>query len=157
VPSIEIVCVGQKAPLSVPGLPFAVESETHLRSHRSPNPIWQADFDRLAGCIYHLGNPDLRENAHGRAFFAYDLLSDRSREGDLGLLEFASPLKAAMSSLLDALLSASPQRQVVLTSDWQFGPSQRTRGDFGDLAEFWKAHDRGELRLNGLYVIRKAS
>src|SRR5579864_4371248 len=77
VPSIEIICIGQLNAGGFSHLPFAVESGTELKSHRMPRPLFQEDFAGLKGCIYHLGNPDLKTRRKNRIFFAYDLLGDR--------------------------------------------------------------------------------
>jgi hypothetical protein len=79
VPSIEIVCIGQLASIDFNDLPFAVESSAELKSHRIPKPLFQKDSSDLQGCIYHLGNPDLKAQRTGRIFFAYELLSDPAR------------------------------------------------------------------------------
>jgi hypothetical protein len=152
-PSIEIVCVGQRWPLDLPELPFAVQSEPERRSHRSPEPRWQADFDSLDGWIYHLGNPDLRYRSDAMFFFAYELLSERSRHEANGLLAFDPEFRGALEWLLDRLITVSLVRRIVFTSDWQFGPQASTRGRYQTLPDFWRAHDNGGLRVNALYDI----
>ena len=76
-PSIEIVCVDQIEVSDFSHLPFAIKAMTTLKSDRSPRPLFQPDFDALKGCIYHLGNPELKTRERA-LFFAADLLSDRS-------------------------------------------------------------------------------
>ena len=152
-PSIEIVCVGQRLPLDLPELPFAIQSEPELLSHRGPEPRWQADFDRLDGWIYHLGNPDLRYRSDATFFFAWELLSDRSRHDARGVLQFDGQFHQALHWLLARLVTASPVGRIVFTSDWQSGPDASTRGRFDTLLHFWQAHDAGRLHLNGFYEI----
>src|ERR1022692_1742319 len=133
VPSIEIVCIGQTGPIDFSHLSFAVESGRELVSHRIPRPLFRKDFASLTGCIYHLGNPDLKIQKTRRMFFAWDLLSDRVRSSSrptflefrpefmasmhelLGLLMESSPV---MHELLGLLMESSPVRQLLFTSDW---------------------------------------
>ena len=56
-PSIEIVCIDQAEVSHFDNLPFLVEAENRLLSHREPHSLFQREFDVLKGCIYHLLNP----------------------------------------------------------------------------------------------------
>jgi len=153
-PSIEIVCVGQIEVSDFSHLPFAVKAGTTLKSDRSPRPLFQQDFDALKGCIYHLGNPDLKIRKK-RIYFAAHLLSDRSVHASRSMfLEFRPEFVPAVSELLGSLVKSSPVNQVLLTSDYQFGPKRLHRSSPVTLSEFWLLHDSCELRLNGAYPIR---
>ncbi|SRR5579872_613589 len=136
-------------------LPFAVESGMELKSHRTPKPLFGEDFAKLQGCIFHLGNPDLKNRRKGRAFFAYDLLSDRSRSAARPtFLEFRPEFVPGIRELLGSLVQSSPMREVLFTSDWQFGPKRAYRSPIVSLEEFWSLHDARKLRLNAAYPIR---
>lgn len=125
-PSIELICVQQHEPSLLPQLPFAVCSESVLRSHRSPTPLFQSDFDELRGCIYHLGSPFCDDADYEGPFFAYELLSERCRDASPNrFLEFAPEFVSGITSLLSLLLHASPIGLVIFTTDWQFGPRQQ--------------------------------
>lgn len=152
-PSIEIVCVGQLHPTSFDSLPFAIEADTFLKSHRSPHPRFQSDFDQLSGILYHLGNPNLRNDREGRIFFAYELLGRKSREPYVTFLEFAEEYRPHIQVLLADLLRSSPAHRLVFTSDWQFGP-EWTKHE-GELTpeQFWHAHDSRRLLLNARYDV----
>jgi len=54
-PSIEIACISLQETDTPPPASFAVVCERGLLSHRAPSPRFQADFDALSGCLYHLG------------------------------------------------------------------------------------------------------
>ena len=95
-PSIEIVAVGQSEPIEVDDLPFAVIVDRKLRSHRS-HPLFQEDFDRVSGVMYHLGNPELKVDSAGRCFFAYKLLNEESKKGEF--LEFGAAHKPAVQGI----------------------------------------------------------
>ena len=152
-PSIEIVCIGQSEPLDCAGWPFAIEASTKLESHRSPDPRFQTDFDALSGCIYHLGNPELKGRSEG-AFFAYELLSDASQHAEpSGRLEFCADLAGAIFEFVEVLLDASPDSRLLFTSDWQFGPEHTLRLDAVTLTDFKRLHDTGALLLNAAYTI----
>lgn len=152
-PSIEIVCVGQRIPVPVDDLPFAVEGGAALVSHRRPS-LFQGDFDRLQGCIYHLGNPPLRDPSAPGAFFAWDLLSAECRDQEEEVfLQFADKYAAGVALLLERLLNSSPHRRLVFTSDHQFGPASPLRSTETSLADFWRLHDARRLRMNALYPI----
>jgi hypothetical protein len=153
VPSIEIVCVGQERPLPFDDLPFAVASDAALVSHRRPS-LFQEDFDRLQGCLYHLGNPALKNPDAPGCFFAWDLLSPecRAQEAEV-FLQFAGDYTAGVRRLLEALLRSSPQRRLIFTSDHQFGPPTPARLAEVSLEAFWALHDARTLRMNALLPI----
>ena len=152
-PSIEIICIGQLNPGDFSHLPFAVESGTELKSHRSPSPLFREDFASLKGCIYHLGDPELKTRK--RWFVAWDLLSDSSRYAPRStFLEFRAEFIPAMHDLLASLIESSPVHQLLFTSDWQFGPKRPYRSSTMTLDEFWSCHNSRKLRLNGAYLIR---
>jgi hypothetical protein len=153
-PSIEIVAVGQSRPIEVDGFPFAVAADTQLKSHRSPQPRFQEDFDRVSGVMYHLGNPSLKGDSEGRCFFAYKLLSEESKRVDADFLEFDPALRSAAESMLAELITASPKEELIFTSDWQFGPDWTKREAPLSLSEFWMLHDSRRLLLNALYPIK---
>ena len=152
-PSIEIVCIGQLDPSDFSRLPFAVTSGKELKSDRSPKALFQEDFDALEGCIYHLGNPELKARQTG-IVFAWDLLSDRSRDATRPrFLEFRTEFLPTIHELLDLLIESSPVRQLLFTSDWQFGPKRPRRSSAVTLDEFWSLHNSRALRLNAAYPI----
>jgi hypothetical protein len=153
-PSIEIVCVGQERPLEFPDLPFAVASETALLSHRKPS-LFQADFDALKGCLYHLGNPGLKDPSAPGAFFAWEILSPECQGQDT-FLHFAEEHGKAVRALMDTLWLASPVRRLVFTSDHQFGPPAPARFLETSLLEFWRLHESRQLRMNALYPIARS-
>lgn len=153
-PSIEIVAVGQPRPIEVDGFPFAVVADAKLKSHRSPHPRFQEDFDRVSGIMYHLGNPSLKDDRAGRCFFAYDLLSEESRKVEADYLEFAPAFRPAAETMLAELIAGSPTEEVIFTSDWQFGPDWTKREPALSLTEFWRLHDSHRLLLNALYPIK---
>jgi len=155
-PSIEIACLGLTKPLAPPSTSFAVVYEAGLKSHRSPEPRFQRDFNGLSGSLYHIGNPQFATTSSG-PFFAYDVLSEASRHAETpSFLEFAPEHLASAQELVAWLLNASPEGCLLFTSDWQFGPKGARR--FGPLSpgEFWRLHSRRELLLNAAYSIERA-
>jgi hypothetical protein len=153
-PSIEIVCVGQIDVSDFSHLPFAVKGGKVLQSDRAPRPLFQQDFVASKGCIYHLGNPELKNREKG-LFFAADLLSQRSVHASRStFLEFRLEFAPAVSELLASLMGSSPVNQLLFTSDYQFGPKRPHRSPPVTLTEFWSLHDSRKLRLNGAYPIR---
>ena len=154
-PSIELICVQQHEPSLLPQLPFAVSSESVLRSHRSLTPLFQSDFDQLRGCIYHLGSPFCDAPDYDGPFFAYELLSERCRDASPArFFEFAPEFVPGITSLLSLLLHASPVGLVIFTTDWQFGPHPARRYQRVTEHTFWQRHTNQKLRLNALYPIR---
>ncbi len=151
-PSIEIICIDQVDPIVFNDLPFAVEGGTEIKSHRIPRPLFARDFAGLKGCIYHLGNPDLKTHRTGRIFFAYDLLTDQARSASR-FLEFSPDFTPAIHQLLKSLIKSSPVRRLLFTSDWQFGPRRPYRSPILTLDEFWSLHNTQRLRLNAAYPI----
>ncbi|MBI2930809.1 MAG: hypothetical protein HYY16_04090 [Planctomycetes bacterium] len=152
-PSIEIVCVDQERPIQLSDVPFAVESGASLVSHRRPS-LFQADFDRLKGCIYHLGNPALKNPTAPGAFFAWDLLSPECQaQGEELFLQFADKYTAGIRLVMEKLLQSSPQGRLIFTSDHQFGPPTPARFTETSLEAFWTLHNARKLRMNALYPI----
>jgi hypothetical protein len=152
-PSIEIACIGRDVPVPIVADGFAVVSEHGLRSHRVPSRF-QSDFDSLSGCLYHLGNPSLRDPAQGGAFFAYELLSQASRDPfPPSFLEFASAHVEEVRAVLSSILAASPLGRALFTSDWQFGPDWTHRFGPVSLGDFWQLHASRTLYLNSAYEL----
>ena len=151
-PTIEIVCVAQSEPLDFSDLPFAVLAENKPVSHRG---LFQSDFDKLTGCIYHLGNPDLRGDEDG-LFWAYELVNDAiGEETDEAFLKFDDEFVPHVKAMLGQLLAASPIGQVTFSSDWQFGTEDVRRFEAISEQQFWQLHDAGGLRFNALYALGK--
>lgn len=148
-PSLEIICIGQEEPITFSNLPFEVEAERELRSHRSPHPLFQADFDQLQGCIYHVLEPG--------GITVFELLKrnwyddEGNSNGQEENVEFLAEIAPAMYKLLTVLLTSSPSDRVVFTTDYQFGPEEAKRFGSIPLAEFWKLHNAGRVRMNSLY------
>jgi hypothetical protein len=107
-----------------------------------------------AACLYHLGNPTLRDLSKSGLFFAYELLSESSRNQlPPSFLEFASPYRHEAHVVLTEILGASPIRRILFTSDWQFGPEWTHRFGPLSLEAFWQLHDSRKLQLNAAYAI----
>jgi hypothetical protein len=150
-PSIEVICVNQLEPIYFIDLPFRVQAEKELIAHRSPYPLFQSDFDGLKGCIYHL----LEEGG----ITAYELLErdwyddDGNSNGLEDNLEFIEEVAPYVHSMLETLLKSSPVKQVLFTSDYQFGPKPAKRFAPIPFAKFWELHDIGKIRMNAAYWI----
>ena len=143
-PSLEIICINQSEPSNFSRLPFMVEAEKELVSHRSPTPLFQPDFDKLEGCIYHL----LDEGG----VTAYDLLKrDWYKEDDD--VEFRDEYAPFVKNLLEQLLILSPVGQVLFITDYQFGPEGEERHGPISFAGFWQMHNEGKVRMNASYLI----
>ena len=149
-PSIEIICVGQAKPIDFFDLPLAVAAEDSLISHRSPAPLFQADFDELSGCIYHLGNPRLRDPDAPGPYIASELLTTWWK-----VIHFKPEFVPPVRRILQELLAASPEGRLLFTSDYQFGPSVYRYARPIGLETFWKRHDTKRLRANSLTRIAK--
>jgi hypothetical protein len=152
-PSIEIACIGQYAPAPIVATGFAVVGEDRLKSHRVPSRF-QKDFDALSGYLYHLGNRSQRDAGEYGRLFAYELLSEASREPfPPSFLEFSSVHVDEVRAVLSSILAASPVGQVLFTSDWEFGPDWTHRFGPVSLEEFWRLHASRNLYLNSAYAL----
>jgi hypothetical protein len=150
-PTIEVVSIDQSTPIDFSDLPFAVEAENKVQSHRS---LFREFLDQFSGCIYHLGNPNLKHDREGRYFFAYDLLSRRCQdEFPASFLEFDSSYVPSIQGMFSQLLEASPAKKIVFVADWQFGPKNKTMGGEVSPGAFWTMHNNLELRVNSLYLV----
>jgi hypothetical protein len=149
VPLLEIACIGLETPARVAASGLVIQAETGLRS-RSLAPRFQAELDTLAGCLYRLGRAPERDGVVS----AYDLLSAGARAAfPPTKLEFAGPERAKLERVLADLLAASPERRLLVTSDWQYGPEWAHRFGPLTLAEFWALHASGHLYLNTAYEV----
>jgi hypothetical protein len=147
-PSIEIICIGQSQPTDFSKLPFAVVVETQLISHRGSSSLFQKDFDRVKGCIYHVGNPYLKTPDAPGPYFAGQLL-ERWWER----VEFKRQYVPPMNRFMKALLAASPEGRLLFTSDYQFGGRPRRFTKERSLDQFWDLHSAKKLHINALYAI----
>jgi hypothetical protein len=155
-PSIELICINQKEPVTFPDAPFSIIGEDRLVSHRVPSPLFQSDFNALSGCIYHLGDPDLHDRPKQGVFTAYDLLSEQCRSQDETVfLEFNEEYVPFMKNLIQRLLHESPIGKVLFTSDYQFGPRDAQRYGVILSEGFWALHNTRKLRFNTSYEISK--
>ena len=149
-PSLEFVCIGQDEPIKFSQLSFTVEAEKELVSHRRPQPLFQSDFDKLQGCIYHL--LDERDvtafDLFKRDWYGNDSAGD---ETDINV-EFRTEYVDCVKVLLRQLIMSSPTHQLLFTTDYQFGPDEQ-RFEPISLAEFWEIHEAGKLCMNALYSI----
>jgi hypothetical protein len=151
--SIEIACIGLDLPTRISVEGFALVSERGLKSHRMPSRF-QTDFNALSGCLYHLGNPKLRDPTQGGAFFAYELLSEASRDASPpSFLEIAPEHVGEVRVVLANILAASPLGRALFTSDWQFGPEWPHRFGPVGLDDFWQLHASRNLQLNSSYAL----
>ena len=147
-PSLEIVCLDQTRPSDFACIPFAVESETELVSHRGPSSLFQHDFARVNGCMYHIGNPEMKDPKWAGAYIANDLL-DEYWDG----LRFTASYRPQVQELRAALVASSPARRILFTTDYQFGPMRRRYTRWRTLEEFRRLHDAGQLRANALCAL----
>ena len=143
-PSVEIICIGQLEPSDFPDMPLAILGENRLKSHRTPKPHFQADFDQLQGCIYHLLNPRLRDPAAKGSYIASDLLIEYR-----DIVFFKPELVPVVQRILKELLAASPEGRLLFTSDYQFGSHNPYRFKRkATLETFWQRHDARRLPIN---------
>jgi len=149
-PSIEIACLDLQIPARPRRTSFELVYEAGLKSHRFPSRF-QSHFDNFTGCLYHIGNPNLSEAS---AFFAYDVLSVASQDCDSNFFEFSDAHATDGRYVLDLLLSQSPSKSIIFTTDWQFGPEHTLYFELRSLQEFWRLHDSRKLILNAAYTIR---
>lgn len=150
-PSLEIICIGQQETSDFSHLPFLVESETNLVSHRGPTPLFQSDFDQIKGCIYHL--------LDDRKVTAFDLMKrdwyneDGNSNGLDDNVEFLSEYAPALREMLGQLLRSSPVKKILFTTDYQFGSGDAERFGAISFEKFWQMHDAGKLRMNSSYEV----
>ena len=153
-PSLEIICIGQSEPLDFSGLPFVVKADRELKSYRSPAPLFQPDFDRLTGCIYHV-----LDNCQPACCTCYELLvrdwydEGGNSNGRDENIEFGDQYADGMKRLLEALLASSPSGQILFTTDYQFGPAEAERCGPMTFATFKDLYNAGEVRMNAAYLI----
>ena len=142
--SVEIVCIGQHEPIIFQDIPFRIDAENELRSQRTPKSLFQADFDLLDGCIYHL-----IKQSRG-ACTAVDLLDAWWED-----LRFKPEYVPDVNRILSELLSASPEGRVLFTSDYQYGPDTKWYKRPLTLDKFWSMHGEGRLWANALYPLKR--
>ncbi|MBW3637161.1 MAG: hypothetical protein KY445_11970 [Armatimonadetes bacterium] len=143
-PTIEIICLEQETPLEFFNLPFALEAENKLIPHRG---LFYEEFKLRRGCIYHLENPEMRDD-NGGGFFADKLLNWKNSHE---FLQFKPEFVPAVQNLLESLLATSPIKKLIFYSDYQFGGRARRYKRPLTLEKFWEKHNAESLRLNALY------
>jgi hypothetical protein len=154
-PSIEVICIGQKTPTRFKLLPFVLKTGTKLQSHRIPSHF-QVDFDQMKGCIYHFAGPSYRHRKLG-AFEGYELLSGPCRRQETSVfLQFDRRYAKVVKSILNRLMEKSPYSELVFTSDYQFSPNKAKRVRGLALSDFWRIHNARKVKFNSLYVISRA-
>ncbi len=141
-PSVEIVCIGQTETTIFEDMPFRIDAENRLLSQRTPSPLFQADFNALSGCIYHL-----IKQSRG-ACTAVELLDAWWEE-----LHFKPEYISHIQFILNALLDASPEGKILFTNDYQYGPDARHYKRPIRISKFWALHEAGKLWANALYPI----
>ncbi len=153
-PSLEIICIGQSTPCDFSQLPFTVKAEKELVSHRLPNPLFQSDFGKSSGYIYHI-----LDSCEPMCFTCYHLLKRDwydEHGNDNGLdenIEFREEYEASMIQMLEELLLASPVSQILFTTDYQFGPEVAQRNEVISFATFKELYNAGKVRMNASYLI----
>ena len=151
-PSIEIICIGQKSPSTFRALSFPILSGTRLKSHRYPS-LFQGDFSQLRGCIYHLGGPSYK-GRRGGFFEAYELLSPWCRtQKQIVILEFGRKYVPSVRRVLNSLLRKSLTGEIIFTSDYQFSSNRPRRFKRMSITRFWSLYRSRNIRFNALYKI----
>ena len=153
-PSIELICVQQESKIEIENYSFTVEVSDKLESHRYPSRF-QNVFSKMQGCIYHLGSPCFKNINQNGAFTAYELIDKDFPTSEEDILKFLDIYIKDLKLLFSELLMASKNRNVIFTSDYQFGPDNDTYGGEMTLNYFWQQHDQNKLKLNGIYYINE--
>ena len=151
-PTIELVSINQSSPVLFEDLPFAVEVDNQLKSHRYPS-LFQTDFDLFSGYIYHLGG-FTENNNDGGIFTAYELLSnDSSNQAESRFVEFKKEIFPFIQIIIKTLLDSSPSGEVIFTSDYQFSENNIQKFESMALDTFCELHNKKELLFNASYKI----
>jgi hypothetical protein len=147
-PTIEIICLEQESSHNFGDLSFALFSEDEVITHRG---LFYDELKLLKGCIYHLGNPGMR-----------DLDLDGCWAGQLltwlgeGFLQFKPEFVGEVQMVVETLLEDSPINQLIFLSDYQFGPPTIRRYQRPlTLQTFWQKHDAEKLWMNARYFLKK--
>ena len=152
-PSIEIRCIGQTSPTDCASYSFGVHVSGQLISDRIHSSRFQSRFDELSGYMYRL------HEGTGRT--AYELLkkdwydADGEDNGIDDNIEFTEKHDSSFINLINKLVQSSPVGEIVFTSDYQFGPEEFEHYDHITILEFLSIYEKGELRMNSLYRVKK--
>lgn len=152
-PSIELICIGQKNPIDCSSYSFPVEPSKELISNRAHSSSFQSDFELLNGCMYRV------HEEKGRT--AYELLKKdwHDEEGkDNGIdndIKFIPEHDSSFVQLIKDLIQTSPVGEIVFTSDYQFGPEEYIRFEKLTISEFIIIYRNKGLRMNSSYRIKK--
>ena len=147
--SIEILVNGRaELAVEVGPLPFALVVSSPPRSHRGKGSLWQSEFDRIGGTLFHVGDPGL--SLLTRRFWAYEILEDI----ELRRYRFLPPYRAAFFALLETLLRDAPDGEVIVTSDNQLGPKPEKFKKIYRVDKVIQIHDTIGLRLNSLMRVK---
>jgi hypothetical protein len=146
--SVEILVVGAKANFSLKmKTSFAVVASFPPLSHRASSSLWQSTFARKRGVLVHVGDPGM--DTSGQLFWAFEILEEINMKRFRVLPQFRKDFFTLMSELL----LRSPQQQLLLTSDSQFGPKPLLFKRERTLGSVMRLHDDHGLRLNSAMYI----
>lgn len=147
--SIEILVIGVKQiSLKEFNYPFVVVTSFPPRSHRGVSSLWQSEFDAEGGVLVHIGDPNMSHR--NGLFWAYEILE----EIELRRYRLTPRCRSAFFELPKKLLSISPSKKILFTSDSQFGPKKyRYRREY-TINSLEKLHNKSGLRLNSSVYIK---
>lgn len=152
-PTIELASIGCTQPPDLPYYDsFTYSVETRLFSHRE---LFQPVFNDLNGVIVHLANKE-RESTQAGLWFAADLINwngaHLDAEEDTKPLIFLPDALLDVRDLMRRLLTASPQKHITFSSDYQFGGEERENEEIS-FSRFFKLHASQELYFNHLWHV----
>ena len=150
-PTIEVFAIGQREPIQFVTNAFALVVDQTIVSHRS---LFQEKLVGMRGSTYHLGNKECETQGY---FFGSQLFTERSfYDEENPYLEFRANVKSALMELMNTINCASDLESLLFLTDYQFGPTDAIHEAFPSIEAFWRAHDTGLLRINGMYTIAKS-
>lgn len=147
--SLEILA--SDVPLSVKrgfkNLDITVTGSSPPISHRGSSSIWQPEFDKLGGTLFHLGDP-VNIKVRQDRYYLYDAFDlDAS---DRQFVKFLPKYQRDFEFIVRAIMSRSKVGRIFVTTDVWLGPKPvRYRRPIG-LDKFLEASRVRGIRRNSL-------
>lgn len=120
------------------------------RSHRGPSSLWQSDFSRIGGRLYHLGDPvDIKVRKD--RYYLYDAF-DPEVAGPKEI-KLRDRYQEDFEEIVRALCCSSRERRIFIGIDTWLGPQAKRNKRPVDLESFFKTSRLRPLRTNSFWTI----
>lgn len=120
-------------------------------SHRGDSSLWQREFNKRNGTLYHLGDP-LDIKVRNDRYYVYDAIDWKHSRGMF--VKFLPRYQRNFERILTTLFEHSDGGEMVVSTDVWLGPTPKLYKTELSLANFLESERQYGLRLNSLRLIQ---